>query len=172
MQIKFQPSSELALDYLRNLFKADPGQPIRLTLGNDFGRMALGIYKTSEQPVVLPDHPLTVTMTLPQSLAAHPARARYIYFTKADMRRLNLILDALLNIDLDTYYIQGIQAGMQKRDIIESFVISRKLVSVDYADTLSKRTYRSSLTTLRRKADLLMRKARYHMSRIEPPTPR
>lgn len=172
MQIQFTPSSELTLDYLCYLFKADPGQPIRLTLSNDFGRMAAGIYKTSEQPVMLPQNRLTVTLILPRHQATRPARARYAYFSQSDTRRLNLILDALLNIDLDTYYLQGIQAGMPKQDIIESFVVSRKIASMDYTDTLSKRTYRSSLTTLRRKFDLLMRKARYHMSMIEPPNSR
>ncbi len=82
-----------------------------------------------------------------------------------------MILDALFNIDLDTYFIQGIQAGMPKRDIIEAFVVSRNLVSGDYTETLGKRAYRTSLATIRREVDLLHRKARYHLSRIMPPEP-
>ena len=82
-----------------------------------------------------------------------------------------MILDALFNIDLDTYYLQGIQAGMPKRDIIEAFVISRHLGSADYAETIGKRAYRSSLSTIRRKVDLIQRKARYHFSQIAAPEP-
>ncbi|MFR5936281.1 MAG: hypothetical protein ACLUGU_12170 [Alistipes shahii] len=96
---------------------------------------------------------------------------RYVFFTEADTKRLNMILDALFNIDLDTYYLQGIQAGMPKRDIIEAFVVSRHLVSADYAETLGKRAYRTSLAAIRRKADLIHRKARYHFSQIQPPEP-
>jgi hypothetical protein len=112
---------------------------------------------------------MTATLVLPRHQTTYAAMTRYIYFTNVDTKRLNMILDALFNIDLDTFYLQGIQAGIPKRDIIEAFIISRRLVSADYADTLNKRTYRSSLTAIRRKADTILRKARYHFSQIEPP---
>lgn len=169
MQIKFRTKDQLALDYLRYLFNTPPEQPIRLTLANDFGRMAVGLYKFSEKPDDRPDDTMTATLVLPRHQITYAARTRYIYFTDVDIKRLNMILDALFNIDLDTFYLQGIQAGIPKRDIIEAFIISRRLVSADYADTLNKRTYRSSLTAIRRKADIILRKARYHFSQIEPP---
>lgn len=170
MQIKFRPDDQLSYDYLRYLFDARPGEPIRITLANDFGRMAVGLYKVSDRPDDRPDDAQTVTLVLPRHQTTYAAMTRYIYFTNVDTKRLNMILDALFNIDLDTYYLQGIQAGMPKRDIIEAFVVSRRLVSADYADTLNKRTYRTSLSAIRRKADIILRKARYHFSQIEPPT--
>lgn len=169
MEIKFRAHDQLSIDYLRYLFDAEPDGPIRISLTNDFGRMVVGLYKVSDIPEDHEDDPLTVTLLLPRHQTTSAAMTRYIHFTKADTKRLNMILDALFNIDLDTYYLQGIQAGMPKRDIIEGFVISRRLVSTDYADTLNKRTYRTSLAAIRRKADLLYQKARYHFSRIEPP---
>ncbi len=169
MEIKFRANNTLLLDYLRHLFGAEKAGPIRLSLTNDFGRMVVGLYKTSDKPVDRVDDELTVTLVMPRHQTTCAAVTRYIYFTDADIKRLNLILDALFNIDLDTYYLQGIQAGMPKRDIIEAFVISRHLVSTDYAETLGKRAYRSSLTTIRRKVDLIQRKARYHLSQIAAP---
>lgn len=169
MQIKFRPDNQLSYDYLRYLFDARPGEPIRITLANDFGRMAVGLYKASDKPDDRPDDPLTATLVLPRHQTTYTAMTRYIYFTNVDTKRLNMILDALFNIDLDTYYLQGIQAGMPKRDIVEAFVVSRRLVSADFTETLNKRTYRTSLAAIRRKADIIYEKARYHLSKIEPP---
>lgn len=169
MQIKFRADDQLSLDYLRYLFNAKSNHPIRISLSNDFGRMAVGLYKISDKPDTRPDDQLTVTLVLPRHQTTNAAMTRYIFFTDVDTKRLNMILDALFNIDLDTFYLQGIQAGMPKRDIIEAFVVSRHLVSSDYADTLTKRTYRTSLAAIRRKSDILLRKARYHFSQIEPP---
>ena len=169
MKIKFRPDDQVSFDYLHYLFNASPGKPIRVTLTNDFGRMAVGLYKVSDRPGDLPDDSLTVTLILPRHQTTYAAQTRHIFFTRVDTKRLNMILDALFNIDLDTYYLQGIQAGMPKRDIIEAFVVSRHLVSTDYADMLNKRTYRTSLAAIRRKADLIYEKARYHFSKIERP---
>ena len=169
MEIKFRANNRLALDYLRHLFKAEQTGPIRISLANDFGRMVVGLYKMSDEPADPPADDLTVTLILPRHQTTHATQFRYAFLTAADTKRLNLILDALFNIDLDTYFVQGIQAGMPKRDIIEAFVISRNLVSSDYAETLGKRAYRTSLATIRREVDLLHRKARYHLSRIMPP---
>ncbi|WP_299222217.1 hypothetical protein [uncultured Alistipes sp.] len=171
MEIKFRVSDQLALDYLRYLFNAPAPEPIRLSLASDFGRMAIGLYKTSDTPIDQSEDDRTVTLVLPRHQTTAAAMTRYIYFTEADTKRLNMILDALFNIDLDTYYLQGIQAGMPKRDVIEGFVLSRRLVSADYAGTLSKRVYRTSLSAIRCKADIIHRKARYHFSRIQPPEP-
>ncbi len=169
MEIKFRANDQLALDYLRHLFNSPAPGPIRLSLASDFGRMAVGLFKTSDTPIEHTDDVFTVTLVLPRHQATAAAMTRYAYFSEADTKRLNAIIDALFNIDLDTYYLQGIQAGMPKRDVIEGFVLSRRLVSVDYADTLGKRVYRSSLSALRRKVDIIHRKARYHYSQIQPP---
>lgn len=171
MEIKFRAKDKLALDYLRYLFNAPAPESIRISLASDFGRMAVGLFKTSDTPVDRADDALTVTLVFPRHQTTAAAMTRYAYFTEADMKRLNMILDALFNIDLDTYYLQGIQAGMPKRDVIEGFVLSRRLVSADYAETLGKRAYRTSLSALRRKADIIHRKARYHYSQIQPPEP-
>ncbi len=169
MQIKFRADNQLNLDYLRHIFDAASGKPIRLSLANDFGRMAIGFFKASDTPDDQPDDELTVTLVLPDHATTRSALTRHIYYTAVDTKRLNMILDALFNIDLDTYYIQGIQAGMLKRDIIEAFILSRRLVSVDYTDTLSKRTFRTSLSAIRNMTDILHRKVRYHLGKIEPP---
>ena len=51
MEITFRANSRLALDYLRHLFKAEPTGPIRISLANDFGRMVVGLYKSSNPPI-------------------------------------------------------------------------------------------------------------------------
>lgn len=100
MEIKFRANDHLTIDYLRHLFNAPASGPIRLSLANDFGRMAVGLYKVSDTPIGKPDDELTVTLVLPRHQTTYAAMTRYVFFTEADTKRLNMILDALFNIDL------------------------------------------------------------------------
>ena len=62
---------------------------------------------------------------------------------------------------------QGVEARLmtwakdQKKDIIDAFIISRKLCSVDPADALHKRTYRHELKKMEKYTAYLHRKANY-----------
>lgn len=172
MELKFKARDPLTVDYLRYLFKSPADGAIRISLSNDFGRMVVGMFKTSDRPVESPEGPNVVTLRLPSHWTTQAARTKYAYLTETDMQRLNMILLALFNIEIDTYYIKGIQAGMAKCDIINAFIVSRRLVTLDYTDTLNKRIYRSTLSSLKEKAELIHRKARYHFSQIAPPSPR
>ncbi len=171
MTVKFRASNPMLLDYLRYISKTTDDGPIRLSSTNDFGKMSIGLYKLSSEPINIQEDELTVELVLPRHQTTAQCQYRYVYFTESDMKRLNYILNAIFNLDLDTYYLQGIQAGMPKIDIIDGFIISRRLASSesDLAETLSKRTYRSTLGQIKSRRELLLRKARYHQQQIEPP---
>lgn len=166
MHIKFNVKTPLLRDYLRHLFKIDNNNRVKITLSHDFGRMAVGLYKQSDDPPEIEDSDNAVTIILPRHRTTNVALTRYIYYTEADTQRLNYILEALFNVDLDTYYLQGIKTGLAKCDIIDAFMKTRHLASFDYTDTLSKRTYRSEVATMRKRGQSLLRKVRYHIDQI------
>ncbi len=170
MNIKLKVKTPLLRDYLRHLFKIDNRDCVKLTLSHDFGRMAVGLYKLSEVPVDTQDDDRTITLTLPSHKTTNAALTKYVFYTDADTQRLNYILNALFNIDLDIFYLEGLKTGLSKCDIIDAFMEDRGLVSFDYTDTLTKRTYRAELATIRKKRESLHRKVRYNLSQIQPTT--
>lgn len=79
MEIRFRANDQLTIDYLRHLFNAPAPGPIRLSLANDFGRMAVGLYKVSDTPIGRPDDELTVTLILPRHQTTYAALTRYVF---------------------------------------------------------------------------------------------
>lgn len=170
MHIKFNVKTALLRDYLCHIFKIDVQGRVKLTLSHDFGRMAVGLYKQSDDPPEIEEDDKTVTLILPSHRTTNAALTKHVFYTDLDTQRLNYILNALLNIDLNNFYLQGLKTGLAKCDIIDAFMVARSLVSFDYTDTLSKRTYRAELATIRKRGESLLRKVKYNLSQIEPAT--
>jgi hypothetical protein len=168
MRIKFRAQNQYNLDYLRYIFDARPGEDVNITLTEDFGRMAMAMFQPCEKRDAKPDDELTVYLRLPRHKTIAGTTHR-IYYPAAMQRRLNLLLSAQFNNELNTYYAQGIALGIPKKEIIEAFMDSRRMTSVDGIDTLGKRVYRSDVAVIRKKVEALLKKAQYNQSLIEPP---
>jgi hypothetical protein len=172
MKIKFRADSQNNLDYLRYLFKAKPGEVVKVTLSDDFGRMAVALYTPSEKRDHQPLDELTVWLRLPRhnTIAGTTGPVEY---TDAMQKRLNLILAARFNIELNAYYTKGIAMGIPKQEIIKSFILSRGLVPVENnTNTLTKKTYRNDMAAISERMEQLIEKARYNQQKIEGPGPK
>lgn len=77
------------------------------------------------------------------------------------MLQLNKALRAAFDLDFIGYYRKGQAAEFAKKDIIEAFVTSRKLVSTDCVDALYKRVYRRQQREAATLVKKLIRKAYY-----------
>ena len=111
-------------------------------------------------PCPLPiDHCLPILLS---TTSAYPkAPHRFLYFTRDDITRINDLIEVLFNIDLDRYYLRGLKLGYLQREVIESFIIDRGLVTLLHDhETLKKRQQRSELALLRQHVDQLLKKAR------------
>jgi hypothetical protein len=171
MRIKFRADNQNNLDYLRYLFKARPGKDVRVRLSDDFGRMAVAFYESCEKRDNRPVDELTVWLRLPRHNVIGGTTGP-VQYTEAMQKRLNLMLTARFNMELNAYYIRGIAMGIPKQEIIKSFIISRGLAPVENnANTLTKKTYRNDMAAIEERMEQLLEKARYNQTKIEGPEP-
>lgn len=169
MTVKFNAKNKVLFNYLIYLFPPNPSGTLRVTIKNDFGRLVVALVSRSPDEVPLEKNEFTVNLRLPKNTLTKNAELCYLYFTDQNQARLNLLLDALFNLDLNTYYQKGCKRNIPKRDIIEAFVVSRRLFVDDFAETLGKRIYREQLHDFRDLITSLYEKARYNNDRIEGP---
>ena len=127
---------------------------------SDFGRLCVAHVSRSSGPVNVKKNEFSVTLILPKSNnLPHLSESFYLYYTKFDTHRLNDALLAESNLDFKTYYVTGIECGFMQKDIINSYIDSRRLFA-DNFDALKKRSYRSA-------QDSLEKMRRYLSNKIE-----
>ena len=169
MRIKFRADNQNNLDYLRYIFKARPDADVRVSLRDDFGRMAIALYSISENRDFSPLDDLTVYLQLPRH-GRIAGTTGPVHYEEDSMKRLNMILSARFNIELNAYYTKGLAMGIPKQEIIHSFIVSRGLALTETnTATLTKRAYRNEVDAIKKKTNQLLEKARYNHAKIEKP---
>jgi hypothetical protein len=96
------------------------------------------------------------------------SRNRFVYYTKEDIHKINIELDAAFSIDFDRYYLQGLKLGLKRKDIIDSYINSRNMISFNCDhETLKKRKYREELVLIEKKQNYLLNLAKNRHSTID-----
>lgn len=160
MTIQFKVKNQMLADYLRYLFPPDDGA-LRLNSEHAIGKLFIAHCHTADRPVPIMHGDNIVMLRLPLCNATQSLNNKFLYYSSADIAQLNLALKAYFDIDFMGYYRRGEAAEFSKRDIVEAFILSRRLISSDNFDALHKRVYRrqqEQYATLQRK---LQRKAYY-----------
>lgn len=172
--VKLKVNSPILADYLAWLFppEAEDG-PLRVTATNSLGRLLVAHCHIEEDPgkrervdAVSGAGGVTLTLDLPNDTATKPLLGKWLWYPPADTAALNMALRAVFDIDFDRYYLEGLERGHMKKDIVTAFIVSRGLFSSDGFDALHKRAYRRSLATLDTRVKQLLRKAYYIDSTI------
>lgn len=168
MKIILDIKKPLYRDYLNHILEKQQDGAYKVTKDSDFGKIICSFVRYSHTPVQEEVSGDTVTIILPVTKSLGNAPNYHCYFTKEDQNRINDILDVLFNIDLDRYYLKGMKMGLQQKEILESFIVSRKLTNLlSDNETLKKRQYREELNTLRERVEILRQRAHYRNQRIE-----
>lgn len=155
-------------DYLNYLFTPQPDGSFKITKESDFGKALCSFIRYSNMPVTEEPTDLTVSIHLPDTKSLANAKNYHCYFNKEDMHRLNDLLDIFFNIDLDRYYLKGMKMGMQQKEVLESFIVSRKLTNLlSDNETLKKRQYRDELMTFKERVEILRQRTYYRIQKIE-----
>ena len=152
----------LLTDYIRFLFSGEKdSNNLKVSGSHPFGKLVIANVSVSPRPVSPPEGTNIVTLHLPKQDATQDLANKFLYYTAGATARLNAALKATFDMDFHDYYQRGTDLGYQKKDIIDAFIISRKLCSVDPADALHKRTYRHELKKMEKYTAYLQRKANY-----------
>lgn len=163
MMTVYLPVNEALLtDYLKYLFPTEKGSScLKVSGACSFGKLLIANITTSDHPVSVPEGDNVIKLHIPKQDCTQDLADKFLYFTKGSVCRLNAALKAVFDMDFHDYYQRGIDKGYQKKDIIDAFIISRKLCSVDPGDALHKRTYRHEMKKHQNRARYLSRKANY-----------
>lgn len=171
MIVKFNVKNKVLFNYLAYLFHRNPNGSFRVTMKNDFGRLVVALVRRTPDELPIEGGEFTASLLLPKNSLTKNAELSYLYFTAQDTARLNVLLDTIFNLDLNAYYQKGCRRKIQKREIIEAFVVSRRLFIDDFAETIGKRIYREQLKEFSYLVTALYDKARHTNDRIEGPEP-
>lgn len=161
MTIEFKITSKLLTDYLRYLFPTNEDGIIKVSSASNFGKLLIAHCRESEHPIPKLQGENIVILDLPVVSATQSLNNKFIYYSAGDLSCLNLALSAVFDLDFTGYYRRGEKLNMQKKDIIEAFIISRNLVSMDYFDALHKRVYRQNQKYMEALTRKLIRRAYY-----------
>lgn len=168
MKIQLDIKKPLYRDYLNHILEKQQDGSFRATKDSDFGKIICSFVRYSNSPVQHEMIQDTVTIILPITKSLGNAPNYHCYLTREDQLRINDLLDVLFNIDLDRYYLKGMKMGLQQKEILESFIVSRKLTNLlSDNETLKKRQYREELNTLRERVEILRQRAYYRNQKIE-----
>lgn len=170
--------SGIYLDYLGYLFPVDPKTGYyQVSQKSDVGKLCSALANPTpgnqrpDAPQVYGEkktrHYETVTLKLPCLLSTRNWDNRWMHYSKDDIARITSVLIATFHQDFIAYYLRGQLMGRQKKDIIETFIFSRRLMGPDPFDALHKRAYRLERKRMQVLTEQLTRKARYFDEQLD-----
>lgn len=156
--VKLKVTSKMHEDFLR--WRYPPDESGSLAVRSDIlGRLLVAHCRISDRPVASSEGSLT--FVLPKGDAVKNLENKWLYYNAGDIVALNMAIAAVFDLDFSGYYRKGECLGIQKKDIVQSYIISRKLFSADNFDALHKRAYRKSQAALGSMTERLLRKLYY-----------
>lgn len=157
------------LDYLRYLFPRDKETGHYIVSSTTLvGSVATNLAEPALLPVELPKEKGKTAVILDLPTVAQLPRNRWMQYSRTDMIRINEILTDCFELDFYRYYLKGIQFGYEKKEVVETYVISRNLVTGEPFDTLHKRVFRKEMEIMSQKVEQLRRKAKYFFDEADP----
>lgn len=167
--VKLKLKRGIYLDYLAYLFPPDGDGVYRVTTASDVGRVLVSYIAVADRPVekVAGDDEVVVTLRLPDCDSTQNFRDKWLYISAGDEARLRGYIQAVFNNELMSYYINAIMMGYQKKEAIEMFCISRKLVTADPYEALHKRVYREEQRKLTAIATTLYNKVTHYERKLK-----
>jgi len=168
MLVALQIKKGLYKDYLNFLCEFDKITKVyNVSRDNDFGKLLCSRVKYSALPVKSCKDEHTVFLQLPKSRPLASAKNHYLFYSKEDQAKITDGLEVMFNNDFDRYYLQGMKLRMMQKDIIQSFIISRKLTGlIGDNEMLKKRQYREELEIIKIYTNKLLEKAKYSNSLV------
>jgi hypothetical protein len=166
-------------DFFRFIFNHTGKDPVLVTRHHELGVYILAIRRFTDLPVNTRKpgslkHEVNVLMNdsmdeaVEVTFTVKRTPKQFIHFTVSDLLNINEMAELYFDIDFWRYYLHASKMKVAQKDILDSYVISRKLVSVQ-ADNemLKKREYREEIKNLQKHAKILKNKVDYINNRTK-----
>lgn len=169
MRLTFDVDDRIHMDYLAYLFERDTSGAYIVTARNCFGKLIIGHTQTASLPPKEACGKFAVTFILPINEATQNFQNKFIYLSAQATKQLNISLRAYFELDFWEFVQRRKALRQRKEEIIEAFILSRKLFSAEYFESLHKRAYRRELKELEALKRKLTRRAYYIESLVDEP---
>ena len=160
MTVTLRVDNTTLSDYLHYLYPQE-ADGLKVSSDNILGKLLIAHCREAPAPMFPIEGECVVTLILPKCRATQTLENKFLYYTAGDMAQLNMALRACFDLDLATYYRKGEAVGFSKKDIVEGFIFSRKLLSKDNFDAIHKRVYRRQQEIMGQLSRKLQRKLYY-----------
>ncbi|WP_312139487.1 hypothetical protein [Sphingobacterium sp.] len=146
-------------EYLNSIFAYEDGA-FSIFRDTEEGKFICSMIRYSDYPVEQKCDPeRAVYFRLPRTSAMPTLFTRFSYIHPDDQRKINDYIIARFNQDFIQYYYVGRNLKMKQKDVIENFILARKLVSkIGEQEQLKKRAYRSEEKSINKIASRLARR--------------
>ena len=161
MIVRLKVDRKMYADYIAYLFPPDNEGVLKVSSEHLLGKLLIAHCREAPKPIFDNDDELSVKLRLPQCESTQNLRNKFLYYNAGDMIQINQAIQAVFDLDFTGYYRKGESLQFSKKDIVEAFVTSRKLISTDCVDALYKRVYRRQQREAASLVKKLIRKAYY-----------
>jgi len=154
-------------DFLRYIFNGN-GSVVEVNRTHPIGQYICSMRKYSDWPVKELKPPRNFEFCIKLSFPKNRSENRFVYFTQEDTMNINDVINTYFDIEFWMYYLHGKKMGIQQKEILESFIITRKLTSLSYnTEMLKKRGYREEIRNIEKGVEVLRKKAQYASGKID-----
>lgn len=167
MNVVCHIQDQMHREYLHSIFAFENGS-FSVFRNTALGRFICSMVRYSDYPVEQKvTEEKSVYFTLPRTSAMPTLFTRFSYIHPDDQRKINDFLIATFNNDFTQYYFVGINMKIQQKDVITSFILSRKLVSkIGEIEQLKKRAYRAEEKSIEKMVNRLARRVQLQNAAI------
>lgn len=159
MEVQFKVDGVMYYDFLHYLFPSTD-EILKVSSKHGLGKLIIAHCKIAVSQVATLTGDNVVTLSLPICEATDIFQNRWLYLDKSSIVQLNKALQSYFDLDFVGYY-RATESAYSKTDIIDAYIVSRKLISTDNFENLTKRAYRRDLDKLRSLRKKLKRKSYY-----------
>ncbi len=160
MTVQFKIDGQMYADFLKYLFPPQEDGTLQVSMTHGLGVLFALFAKESIIQMPPPTGASVCSLNLPDCKMTKKLKNRWLYFDTHSTYLLNKALKAYFAIDFSTYLQLG-EGVHKKKDIIEAYIFSRRLINTDNLESLQKKAYRRELTKIKFIVKILTRKGKY-----------
>jgi len=154
-------------NFLYGLFRQELETPIVLDRNQDLGAYISSWIRYADTPKIH-DNEMCVDVVAPIRIS-RSADKHFLNFSKEDVQKINDHIKSVYEFDRDRFIYSGSKQDYQQKDVIEAYIISRKLIPFFNGDieTIKKREYREEINLLKKMANNMRLQAYRKAKRID-----
>lgn len=146
MKIKLRFRNSELQSFVRYLFKNNKNNCIMVSRVHELGLFICAHVCYKDTPD-LEHGDIVSELVLPHAMSTISAERKYCFFTHESTGKINDFIAAIMKADFERYWINGRILGLKKKDIIESYILTRGVFNIN-AESKGKVGYRIDIKTM------------------------